>query len=263
MGAFPIRKETFVQSMGADAATDPRSQSEKNRASLFDSVTWAGYNTVMKSDGTLWTLGELTDAVEAALADGYDGAASGRVRDVPDRRTIRYYTTLGLIDRPAAMRGRTAFYGHRHLLQIVAIKKLQAQGKSLAEIQRALAGQTDTELGRIGGLDAAGPAALAGGTTPAQPPGDFWKRGPAAHSASVAETEQVDASPAPVIRQAAADIPRTYFGVPLRDGVTLLLVPSRPLDDDDVEAIRSAAAPLIRTLTRSHLIDPREGGEDP
>ena len=151
----------------------------------------------MKDAKALWTLDGLTAAVATALAEGYDGAASGRVRDVPDRRTIRYYTTLGLIDRPAEMRGRTAFYGRRHLLQIVAIKKLQAQGKSLAEIQRALAGQTDTELGRIGGLDVRGPATTAGQAKPARDGDDFWRRGPAAHPASVGGTERWRREPGP------------------------------------------------------------------
>ena len=45
--------------------------------------------------------------------------------------------------------------------------------------------------------------------------------------------------------------------------MTLLLASSRPIDDDDLEAIRSAAAPLIGTLTHSQLIDPREEGETP
>src|SRR3954468_22443455 len=105
-----------------------------------------------------WTIDELGAAVTAALAEGHDGAPNGRVRDVPDRRTIRYYTTLGLIDRPAEMRGRTALYGRRHLLQLVAIKKLQARGQSLAEVQRALAGQTDQALAEADGLHGAGPA---------------------------------------------------------------------------------------------------------
>jgi hypothetical protein len=83
-------------------------------------------------DTALWTLDELGARVALALAVGYDGQANGRVREVPDGRTIRYYTTLGLIDRPAAMRGRTALYGVRHLLQLTAIKRLQARGLSLA-----------------------------------------------------------------------------------------------------------------------------------
>src|SRR6516164_257062 len=100
-----------------------------------------------------WTLDDLSARVALALAEDYDGQPSGRVRDVPDRRTIRYYTTLGLLDRPAEMRGRTALYGRRHLLQLVAIKKLQACGQSLAEVQGTLTGQTDRALAQVAGLD--------------------------------------------------------------------------------------------------------------
>src|SRR6266852_5767625 len=99
-----------------------------------------------------WTLDDLSAHVALALAENYDGQPSSRVRDVPDRRTIRYYTTLGLLDRPAEMRGRTALYGRRHLLQLVAIKRLQARGLSLAEVQRTLAGQTDRALAGVAGL---------------------------------------------------------------------------------------------------------------
>ena len=71
-----------------------------------------------------WTLDELAERVETALAVDYHGQPSGRVRAVPDRRAIRWYTTIGLIDRPVAHRGRTALYGPRHLLQLVAVKRL-------------------------------------------------------------------------------------------------------------------------------------------
>ena len=98
------------------------------------------------SGGALWTIEQLREAAAGALEKGYDGPPNGRVRDVPDQRTIRYYTTLGLIDRALEMRGRTAYYGPRHLLQLVAIKKLQAKGQALAEVQRNLAGQTDEAL---------------------------------------------------------------------------------------------------------------------
>ena len=87
-----------------------------------------------RSSESLWDLDELCAQVALALAADYAGQASGRVRDVPDGRTIRYYTTLGLVDRPVAVpgKGRTAFYGRRHLLQLVAIKRLQAQGQRVA-----------------------------------------------------------------------------------------------------------------------------------
>src|SRR3954468_20845544 len=98
-----------------------------------------------------WTIDELGAAVTAALAEGHDGAPNGRIRDVPDLRTTRYYTTLGLLDRPAEMRGRTALYGPRHLLQLVAVKKLQAGGLSLAQVQERLAGATEAALRELAG----------------------------------------------------------------------------------------------------------------
>ena len=86
-----------------------------------------------------------------AAAD-YGGQQSGRVRDVPDLRTIRYYTTLGLLDKPAEMRGRRALYCGRHALQLAAIKRLQAHGLSLVELQQAIAGADDKQLHRWVGL---------------------------------------------------------------------------------------------------------------
>src|SRR3954471_21118898 len=94
----------------------------------------------------LWTIDELASQVARALAVDYDGQTSGRVSVVPNHRTIRYYTTLGLLDRPAEMRGRTALYGRRHLWQLVAIKRLQGHGLTLAEIQQRLLGLPDEAL---------------------------------------------------------------------------------------------------------------------
>src|SRR6058998_412285 len=94
----------------------------------------------------LWTIDELGTQVALALSVDYKGPPNERVREVPDLRTIRYYTTLGLLDRPAQLRGRTALYGRRHLLQLVAIKRLQSRGLPLAEIQAELSGATDRTL---------------------------------------------------------------------------------------------------------------------
>src|SRR5207253_2708909 len=107
---------------------------------------------------SLWTIEELSAQVALALSVDYEGPGSGRVRGVPDLRTIRYYTTLGLIDRPAAMRGRTALYGRRHLLQLVVIKRLQARGATLAELQAKLVGLTDADLAGLAKLPDGAPA---------------------------------------------------------------------------------------------------------
>jgi DNA-binding transcriptional MerR regulator len=103
-------------------------------------------------DGALCTLDELTELVGTALSVDYPGVPTGRVRDVPDQRVIRWYVTRGLVDRPVATRGRMALYGRRHLLQLVAIKRRQADGASLAEIQAELTGVTDETLAAMARL---------------------------------------------------------------------------------------------------------------
>jgi DNA-binding transcriptional MerR regulator len=214
----------------------------------------------MKHGDPLWTIDELTAAVTSALAEGYEGAPSGRVRDVPDRRTIRYYTTLGLIDRPSEMRGRTAYYGRRQLLQVVAIKKLQALGRSLAEIQQALTGQPDRELARIAGLDTRSEGPDRGHARESRGGRDFWREGPAAHESTGPRDDEVPSDEFCRGGYATDERPSPLIGVPLCEGVTLLMAPSRPIASEELERIRSAAAPLIDTLIRFRLIDTREGG---
>jgi DNA-binding transcriptional MerR regulator len=235
-----------------------------------------------------WTLDELAGRVETALAVDYHGQASGRVRAVPDRRAIRWYTTIGLIDRPVAHRGRTALYGPRHLLQLVAVKRLQARGLPLVSIQQELAGATDAQLARVARLPASvaaevvhGPAAaarggdgLAGrgradpGTAPARPPAAagrsagvaprpaagrarrarFWREQPAAFTAAAVADADPTAPPDPKPEQAGTGLAATLQGVRLGDGVTLLLEPGRGLGTGDVQAILDAARPLLATL---------------
>lgn len=109
----------------------------------------------------LLSLDELSVEVTRLLEErGLLGAsADHRVSPAPDARTIRYYTTLGLLDRPV-VQGRQARYGRRHLLQLLTVKALQSQGKPLGEIQGRLYGRTEAELQAV--LDAI-PA-------PSQPP---------------------------------------------------------------------------------------------
>ena len=114
-----------------------------------------------------WTLDELAERVDMALAVDYHGQPSGRVRAVPDRRAIRWYTTIGLIDRPVAHRGRTALYGPRHLLQLVAVKRLQAKGLPLVAIQQELAGATDSQLARVARLPVGARPTVPSGPVPA------------------------------------------------------------------------------------------------
>ncbi len=101
----------------------------------------------METNQPTLTLEELSEEVGQLLSQyALLGAQQdNRVSAVPDARTIRYYTTLGLIDRPK-IQGRQARYGRRHVLQILAIKSLQAINLPLSEIQTRLYGRNDLEL---------------------------------------------------------------------------------------------------------------------
>ena len=96
-----------------------------------------------------YTLAELSDEVGRRLACSGVSPASARVSPLPDGRTLRYYTTLGLLDRPLEVRDRQARYSERHVLQALAIKALQSAGHSLAVIQVALAGLDERELAAV------------------------------------------------------------------------------------------------------------------
>jgi MerR HTH family regulatory protein len=240
-----------------------------------------------------WTLDELAERVDLALAVDYHGQPSGRVRAVPDRRAIRWYTTIGLIDRPVAHRGRTALYGPRHLLQLVAVKRLQARGLPLVAIQQELTGATDNQLARVARLpldtratvapgpvpavvvpdggdpptgrvaDSRGPAGTPRSAAPAPPPAVAPRvAGGSARRASFWRDRPVAAFTAPAAEAAAAEAPEipgapaTLQGVRLGAGATLLLEPGRELAAADLDAILAAAGPLLAVL-RDRGLDPR------
>lgn len=96
------------------------------------------------------SLDELLAQVRARLTQaGLDASeGDGRVSPLPDARTVRYYATLGLVDRPL-VQGKEARYAHRHLLQVLAIKALQADGLRLADVQQRLYGRSTRELEAI------------------------------------------------------------------------------------------------------------------
>ena len=99
-----------------------------------------------------WTLDELAEESTLHLNDAGD---SKRIRWRPNGRQIRYYTTLGLLDRPFGGRGQKVSYGPKHLLQLLAIKRLQHQGLKLSEIQPVLAGLSAERLAELLGFSQA------------------------------------------------------------------------------------------------------------
>ncbi|MEV6632858.1 MerR family transcriptional regulator [Actinoplanes sp. NPDC051470] len=203
----------------------------------------------------MWTLDELVDRVGRALAAEYAGAPNGRVRDVPDRRAIRWYQTIGLIDRPLGMSGRTALYGPRHLLQLVAVKRRQAAGRSIAQIQAELTGAGDEVLADVARVpdDLLVPDGPAPDAAAAERP-RFW--GARAAAAPAGLIVPAEAEPA---EQEHRD--SVIGGVRLGGGAILVL-PGVPTAADR-DAISVAAAPLLALLADRGLLDSADDGRVP
>src|SRR5689334_22435182 len=125
------------------------------------------------------------------------------------------------------MRGRVALYGRRHLLQLVAVKRRQADGRSLAEIQAELAGATDATLAAIARVPEGLDRDLDAAPAPARP--RFWASAPAALTQASADPAagrirpaaaagaQVEHPPADIPTGTTAEIPAEVApGIPPR-----------------------------------------------
>jgi DNA-binding transcriptional MerR regulator len=58
-------------------------------------------------------------------------------RAAPSARSVRFYVSNGLLDRPEGT-GTSATYNYRHLLQLLAIKIRQREGQTLDAIKREM-----------------------------------------------------------------------------------------------------------------------------
>jgi DNA-binding transcriptional MerR regulator len=119
----------------------------------------------------------------------------GTVTSVPDERTIRYYLAEGLIQTPEEKQGTASVFSYLHLLQLLTVKKLQAEHLPIRKIRELVAGKGEPEFETL--LGVRGPSGkkteakryleslLAAG--PAAPP--------TARAASAPPPQQLDASP--------------------------------------------------------------------
>ncbi len=176
-----------------------------------------------------WTLPELVEEAAQRIA-ALPAPKNGQVRAVPDERTVRYYAAIGLLDRPAAMRGRTALYSARHLAQIVAIKRLQGAGKSLGDIQTLWPTLDDHTLSRMSGVKVE--RSRAGRK-------EFWKRAP---------QPSPSPAPAPVVTPSPIEV-RLQLSPHVALALSALDQPIQ-LSPADLQALRAAAAPLLAELAR-------------
>ncbi len=164
-----------------------------------------------------WTVEQLVELSQGFISH----SGSKRVRWNPNPRLIRYYASLGLLDRPFGVRGHTVYYGPRHLLQLLAVKALQSEGEPLGLIQQRLQGMSDEGLRSFAQLPPDWNTQAPEQTRP-----DFWKLRP--------QNDTV-----------TPDFP--IQGLTLAPGVILLL-DTNTYSQVDQANLRAAAAPLLAAL---------------
>ncbi|HEX8098291.1 MAG TPA: MerR family transcriptional regulator [Pyrinomonadaceae bacterium] len=101
---------------------------------------------------------ELTDCAAKILAESGYVQERGTVTEVPDERTTRYYLAEGLISPAEEKQGTASVFGYLHLLQLLSVKKLQAEHLPIRKIRELAAGRTERELERLLGIEGGGAA---------------------------------------------------------------------------------------------------------
>ena len=108
---------------------------------------------VLKERGRKYVgLPEFARAGEQILAEMGLEQARGTVTSVPDERTIRYYMAEGLVQTPEEKQGTASVFGYLHLLQLLTVKKLQAEHLPIRKIRELVAGKSEQELETLLGI---------------------------------------------------------------------------------------------------------------
>ena len=113
--------------------------------------------TVLREKGRRYVgLPEFARVSEQILAEMGLEQERGTVTSVPDERTIRYYMAEGLIQTPEERQGTASVFGYLNLLQLLTVKKLQAEHLPIRKIRELVAGKSEQELEIILGVRGAG-----------------------------------------------------------------------------------------------------------
>ncbi len=93
-----------------------------------------------------WSLDEFVEVLNPLLPQFLPVQKTrGRVREFVTPRLVRYYTSQNLVDEPLKV-GREARYTYRHLLQMLLVRRLLAEGYGTSAIQPLISGKPDSEL---------------------------------------------------------------------------------------------------------------------
>ena len=92
---------------------------------------------------------ELADEAARLVGRFVPRQERGSVTELPDERMVRYYSSGGLISPPESRQGTAAVYGYLHLLQLLAIKRLQAEHLPIKKIKELVEDKTERELEQL------------------------------------------------------------------------------------------------------------------
>ncbi len=103
-----------------------------------------------------WNAEEFVQVVNRLLPEFLpDIGFSQKVREEVNLRLIRHYTSIGAVDEPGKQ-GKESRYSYRHLLQLLLVRRLLAQGYNSGSIVEFPKQQSNREL--IGLLEEGKPA---------------------------------------------------------------------------------------------------------
>jgi DNA-binding transcriptional MerR regulator len=109
--------------------------------------------TVLKEKGRKYVgLPEFARVSGQLVADLQLEQQRGTVTSVPDERTIRYYLAEGLIQTPEERQGTASVFSYLNLLQLLTVKKLQAEHLPIRKIRELVAGKGEQELETLLGV---------------------------------------------------------------------------------------------------------------
>jgi DNA-binding transcriptional MerR regulator len=96
---------------------------------------------------------ELADAAARLVSRFVPAQGRGSVTEVPDERTVRYYLSEGLLSPATERQGTASVFGYLHLLQLLTIKRLQAEGLPIRKIRELMEGMGERGLERMLGVE--------------------------------------------------------------------------------------------------------------
>src|ERR1044071_9506044 len=173
----------------------------------------------------------------------------GSVSEVPDERMVRYYSTEGLISPPEGKQGLSAVYGYSHLLQLLVIKRLQANHLPNRKIKEVVEGKSERELEKLLDVDAAAEPR-------AKNPATEYLESLLKPSARRAAARRVAAEMIPPPPPASAGFKNAWARVEVEPGLELHIREDYTLPDEAKEKQRLARRML--TEIESHGKQPRK-----